>query len=319
MNPLVSVCIPAYNNAAFISEAIESVLAQEFKNFELLVIDDCSTDGTAEIVASYGAKDSRIVFLKNESNLGMVANWNRCLKEARGEYIKYIFADDMFSCTDAIERFLQPLMTDMTVALVASSRNIIDDESRTLKVLGHFRDGAVIDGKVLIQRSLCEQRNRIGEPTVVMFRKSQALRGFDPRYSQLVDLEMWVYLLEQGRFVFIEKPLTSFRVHPDQQTQKNLLRMTQVDDMLLMLKEYLSRPYIRLGRAAREFLYYNQFYRIWKARQSGIFGKGEASARISERYSPGMFLALLPCYKVYSPFFKLMLKFTKAVSNNVEA
>ncbi|MBT0654219.1 glycosyltransferase family 2 protein [Geomobilimonas luticola] len=312
--PLVTVCIPTYNSEAFIAEAIESVLAQNLTAFELLVIDNCSTDGTRGIVASYAARDARIVFLVNSANLGMVANWNRCLAEARGAYIKYLFSDDLLSSPDALERLLEPLETDSTVALVASARHIIDAESRPLRVLSHFRDGAVVDGERLVRRSLCEQRNLIGEPTVVMFRKCQAERGFDPRYRQLVDLEMWLHLLEKGKFAFIAAPLTSFRVHSDQQTQKNLLQMTQVDDMLLMLDEYLSRPYLRLGRTAREFLYYNQYYRLWKARRAGMLSRDEVFSRMAGRYPAWKFMALLPFYRIYSPLWKLGLELDKAGS-----
>jgi glycosyltransferase involved in cell wall biosynthesis len=75
-NSTVTVCIPAYNCSRFIADAIESVLNQSFAGFELLIIDDCSTDNTAEIAGSYAARDSRIIFDVNDKNLGMVANCN---------------------------------------------------------------------------------------------------------------------------------------------------------------------------------------------------------------------------------------------------
>jgi glycosyltransferase involved in cell wall biosynthesis len=104
INPKISVCIPAYNNESFIAEAIESVLAQSFGDFELLVIDDCSLDRTRQIVASFATRDSRIVLLENSRNLGMVHNWNRCLKVARGEFIKFLFGDDLLSAPNALEK-----------------------------------------------------------------------------------------------------------------------------------------------------------------------------------------------------------------------
>src|SRR5437667_3511518 len=84
--PAVSVCIPAYRGAAHIGEAIESVLAQSFADFELVVVDDASRDDTAAVVARY--RDPRIRFLRNERNAGVQANWNRCLELARGRYFK---------------------------------------------------------------------------------------------------------------------------------------------------------------------------------------------------------------------------------------
>lgn len=86
--PMVSVCIPVFNGARFISAAIESVLSQSYADYELLIIDNSSTDGTVGIARSAAGRDRRIRLLVNESNLGMVENWNRCLAEARGEFIR---------------------------------------------------------------------------------------------------------------------------------------------------------------------------------------------------------------------------------------
>ena len=101
MEPLVSVCIPAYNNAAYIKETIDSILKQTWKNLELVICDDKSKDNTIEVIESI--KDDRIRLCKNEKNLGMSGNWNKCLHECKGEFIKLICADDMLR-EDAIEK-----------------------------------------------------------------------------------------------------------------------------------------------------------------------------------------------------------------------
>ena len=84
--PLVSVCIPVYNGEKYIGETIESVLKQTFKDFELVVCNNCSTDHTLDVVSKY--QDPRIRVVTNEQNVGMVGNWNVCLKEARAKNIK---------------------------------------------------------------------------------------------------------------------------------------------------------------------------------------------------------------------------------------
>jgi glycosyltransferase involved in cell wall biosynthesis len=84
-NPKVSVCIPVYNCEAYLANTIRSVLAQSLTDFELVIIDNASTDRTAEIIS--GFEDPRLRSLRNEKNLGMMGNWNRCLEEARGEFI----------------------------------------------------------------------------------------------------------------------------------------------------------------------------------------------------------------------------------------
>jgi glycosyltransferase involved in cell wall biosynthesis len=91
----VTVIIPAYNAEKYLAEAIESILAQSFKNFELIIIDDGSRDCSAEVISRYAIKDSRIVALKNPTNLGIAATRNRGLKTATGQYIAWQDADDI--------------------------------------------------------------------------------------------------------------------------------------------------------------------------------------------------------------------------------
>lgn len=303
--PKISVCIPSYNCAPFLAEALDSVLAQTYADFELLIIDDCSTDASCDVIAGYAAQDSRIVFLRNETNLGMVANWNRCIELARGEYIHYLFADDTFASPGCLARMLDVIESDPEISLVVSARTIIDEDSRAKRVASHFRDKTVAPGTAVIRRCLYEARNLIGEPSVVMFRKSQALRGFHRGYAQLVDLEMWFHLLEQGKFAYIAEPLASFREHSGQQTKVNMRRMLHIDESLLLLKDFAEKPYARFSAFTRWFLTYNQGYRIWKLYREGLISRETAEERIAENFTVGQFLRLRPVYKIVNPLFKL--------------
>ena len=304
-DPKISVCIPSYNCAPFLAAAVESVLGQSLTDFELLIIDDCSTDSSCDIISRYAEQDPRIVFLRNETNLGMVANWNRCIELARGEYIHYLFADDLFASPFCLERMTAVLDADPEISLVVSARNIIDEDSRLKRVASHFRDGKVAPGTEVIRRCLYEARNLIGEPSVVMFRKSQALRGFHPGYAQLVDLEMWFHLLEQGKFAFIAEPLASFRDHSGQQTKVNMRRMLHIDESIHLLREFAGKPYNRFSAFTRWYLLYSQGYRIWKLHRQGLISRETAAAKISATFHMDRFLSLLPMYKVCNPLFKL--------------
>lgn len=93
---LVSIIMPAYNCEAYISEAIESVLAQTYDNFELIICDDCSRDGTKEILLSYEKKDSRLKVIFNSENQGTALSRNRCIKYAKGEFIAFLDSDDIW-------------------------------------------------------------------------------------------------------------------------------------------------------------------------------------------------------------------------------
>ena len=94
MNDLVSIISPSYNCEKFISKTIESVLVQTYKNWELIIVDDCSTDNTDKVVARYD--DKRIKYLKNEHNSGAAVSRNRALREAKGRWIAFLDSDDIW-------------------------------------------------------------------------------------------------------------------------------------------------------------------------------------------------------------------------------
>ena len=104
MSPLISVNLPTFNRARFIAQAIDSVLRQTFADWELNIVDNCSTDGTWEIVNSY--KDPRIRIFRNEENKGMVFSWNRAVELSRGQYVCFLADDDWFA-PNRLERLLQ--------------------------------------------------------------------------------------------------------------------------------------------------------------------------------------------------------------------
>lgn len=94
MNDLVSVIMPSYNTAKFIDKTIESVLNQTYQNFEIIIVDDCSTDNTDEVVANI--KDERIIYIKNDKNSGAAVSRNRALREAKGRWIAFLDSDDLW-------------------------------------------------------------------------------------------------------------------------------------------------------------------------------------------------------------------------------
>ena len=122
MTPIVSVCIPTYNGSQFLKECIESILAQTFSNFELLIIDDRSSDNTIDLAEEYATRDSRIKVTINTQNLGLVGNWNRCLEIARGEWIKFVFQDDLLA-PECLEKMLAA--TALGKPIIYCDRNFI--------------------------------------------------------------------------------------------------------------------------------------------------------------------------------------------------
>lgn len=245
-SPKVSILIPTYNYGHHIDEAIQSALNQTYTDFEMVIVDDQSTDNTDEVVAKY-LNDKRIRYYKNPVNLGLVENFNRCLSYAKGEYIKFLLADDKFE-PSLLEKFVQIMEKYPNVSLVTSNRDMFGTEikKRNLPFTG------LREGKKVIFESLREKNgNWIGEPTTVMFRRSDLRVGnFNPAYYCLVDWEMWLRLLCVGDCYIIPETLSYFRVHADQASKKILKDYKFTFEDYLFYKEIQAhnRYQLDLGR-----------------------------------------------------------------------
>jgi len=239
--PTVSVCIPTYRGANFLAETIRSVLGQTLTDLELLVLDDASPDDTAGVVAQLA--DPRLSYIRNESNIGAQANWNRCLSVARGRYIKILPHDDLLH-PKCLERQVAVLESDadQQIAMVCSARDMIDAAGRVL-----LRRGipARIEGRVasadMVRRCLRGGTNLIGEPGAVLFRRSLAGRvgDFDATYPYVIDLDYWFRLLAHGDAWVCAESLASFRVHRSNWTRE--LAARQCTDLLGMIDTLAAR------------------------------------------------------------------------------
>jgi glycosyltransferase involved in cell wall biosynthesis len=128
--PQVSIGIPVYNGERYLAEAIDSVLAQTFEDFELIISDNASTDRTAEICQAYAEKDARVRYYRNETNLGISRNFSRIVELSSGKYFKYIAHDDGIE-PDFLERCVPVLDGDPTVVLVCSKYININERKKT--------------------------------------------------------------------------------------------------------------------------------------------------------------------------------------------
>lgn len=212
--PTVSVCIPTYRGATHIGAAIESVLAQSYTDFELIVIDDNSPDDTAAIVQGY--LDPRIRFLQNPGNLGPQGNWNRCLNEACGKYFKLLPQDDLLAL-DCLAKQVAILDHDdaQRIALVYCARTIVDAQDRPLMVRGYSGGHTgIVNAQNLIRHCLRRGTNLIGEPGSVLFRRQLAnsVGLFDASIPYVLDLDYWFRLLLKGDSYYLPEALASFRV-----------------------------------------------------------------------------------------------------------
>lgn len=294
--PTVSVLIPTYNYARYLPEAIDSVLAQDFDDFELIIADDASSDNTVEVCEAYARLDSRIRFFRHEENLGMVENWNWCLRQAKGTYIKYLLADDKFLKPYALRRLVEAIEQHVGISLVTSARALIDENS---KITGVWNPLGLrsrnFSGKKLIRKSLIRGVNLVGEPTAVLFRRESTERGFDVKYRQLVDLEMWFHLLQHGDLAYIRDPLCCFRRHVNQQTAHNRKIDCHLSETKCLFDQYGDRD------IAGRFV----IKRIHVLRKMGNPGHAELIKDLRKQISRLQFVGLLIRYRLTKPFLNL--------------
>ncbi|WP_336514378.1 glycosyltransferase [Pollutibacter soli] len=212
--PVVSVVMPVYNSAAWLREAMDSILQQTFSDFELILIDDGSTDESASIIKSFS--DSRIRHLVNEKNRGLVFTLNRGIDEAKGKYIARMDGDDI-AVDRRFERQVSYLDSHPEVDLIASVVLLIDDKGNKT---GFWKE----DKEMLSYEQLREFmpfNNCIAHPSIMA--RAGVLRDFKYRQDQdqAEDYDLWLRLFAAGKIIHkIEEPLLLHRILAGSYTRK---------------------------------------------------------------------------------------------------
>jgi len=220
VQPLVSVIMPAYNTEKFIGESIQSVVDQTYTNWELLVVDDGSTDKTADIIRSFAAQDSRVKYLFQQNGRQAKAR-NTAIEHSHGTLIAFLDADDLW-LPEKLERQLQAL--EATNADVVYSNGIIIYEPGATPGATDFPIvSGTIEGRKMLDLLLLQ--NRIPVQSVLVRMESYRNAGpFDesPQFHGCEDYEMWLRLAERGAlFHGINEKLIKYRRHPAATTHQN--------------------------------------------------------------------------------------------------
>lgn len=225
--PRVTVLIPVHNAEHFVVDAIKSVLAQTFDDFELLIIDDGSTDSTPELISQFGDPRIRLVF--NSRNMGVADTLNRGLDLARGDYIARMDADDL----------CRPRRLERQVDLMDSHQEVVLCGT-WYRRFGSRRDRAVkppLSDSAL--RSWLFVGCPIAHPTV-MIRRSVLLNHefrYDPRIGRAEDYDLWSRLIRSGKIATVPEILLDYREHAGQVTTQFL--SAQINDANVVRKRFL--------------------------------------------------------------------------------
>jgi glycosyltransferase involved in cell wall biosynthesis len=210
--PLISVGMPVFNGERYLAESIESVLAQTYGHFELVISDNASTDGTSDICRRYAAQDDRIVYLRNASNVGAARNYNQLFSRTTGAYFRWFNADDL-SAPDLHERCLSALLAHPSASMACGLTSLIDAQGHITERLQEHLD--------LQQASVSERFfaflrvARLTNAIYGLMRRSAlertALMG-DGSYPA-ADSTLMAELVLQGVVVEIPTPLFMRRMH----------------------------------------------------------------------------------------------------------
>lgn len=214
MPPRVTVLIPVFDREAFVGEAIESVLAQDVRDLELVIVDDGSTDRTPEILREWAARDERIVVVTAPRNLGIAEAPNLGLRHARAELVARLDSDDVMT-PGRLASQLDVLEKQPDVVLVSTAYELIDREGRHL---GTFREVEPHE----VVRYFLGFYNLVGGGGHVMFRRAAVLDlgGYDGSFPSSEDYDLWVRLLQRGRLVVLPSIGMKQRQHDARATSR---------------------------------------------------------------------------------------------------
>jgi glycosyltransferase involved in cell wall biosynthesis len=215
--PRVSVVVPTYQNVAFVEATIESILAQTYPDFELLVADHGSTDGTWEALARF-TTDPRVTLWRTPSGGGAPANWQAVTDAARGEFVKLVCGDDLLHPTCLREQ-VDAMDAHPQVSLVCARRDVVDAQGRlVLGGRGMSRIRGLHEGRAAIRRTVRAGTNIFGEPAAVLMRRADlvAVGGWWADFPYVIDEATYALVLLRGDLYAVDRSLAAFRVSDQQ-------------------------------------------------------------------------------------------------------
>jgi glycosyltransferase involved in cell wall biosynthesis len=222
MSELVSILIPVFNRENLIKETLESALSQNYQNIEVIVVDNASTDNTWQVIKSMSKIDSRVKLFRNDSNIGPVRNWKRCIDDASGVYAKILWSDDLIHPDYLIET-LPIIKSDSDIGFVYSAVEIFDEYGEN-KVMFQHSESTVISSQRYISELLFEQLHP-RSPGCALFRLSDLKNNLVVHIPNNVNSDFSMHAIGSDSLLFLltannyskigytNKVLSRFRAH----------------------------------------------------------------------------------------------------------
>lgn len=202
----VSVIMAVYNNEKTLPEAINSILSQTYKCFELIIVDDCSSDDSMEVIKDYAKQDDRVVLIKNEMNLGLPISLNKAIKISKGDYIVRMDGDDI-CIVDRLEKQVGYIKDNQAVDILGAGAILISQAGVEIGSVNMPETDKEI-------KNTMRYNNPMIHPSIVI-KKSvlEELGGYDENLRKAQDLDLWLRAVDLGKvFYNIQEPLIRYRV-----------------------------------------------------------------------------------------------------------
>jgi len=237
-NVKISINIVTYNRAEYIAEAIESILIQSFSDWELIIIDDNSSDNTKSIIDEYIAKDKRVKSFKNDHNLGISKSRNIALKQSQGKYIAVLDSDDFWCDKDKLKKQYEYLEKNTDYVLAGGSFTKIDKSGKEILKIVNFSTNKDIRNRFLF-------KNPIAHSTV-MYKRDLAilLGGYNESLDVGEDYDLWLKMGQKGKLFNFTDNFVKYRVHDDNICLTDKLKSLRVLDVIKKYKDIYPNYYL---------------------------------------------------------------------------
>jgi glycosyltransferase involved in cell wall biosynthesis len=246
MNPLVSIILPVYNGEKYLKETLDSILNQNYSNFELIIINDGSSDKSEEIILSF--KDARIVYIKNETNIKLIASLNKGINISKGTYIARIDQDDIVY-KNRFKTQIDFLENNSEYILVGTDVDIISNltENKTSKKRYYSEN----DDLVFALMFYCP----FIHPSVLIRKQvlDDNLLYYDEDFLHAEDYELWTRMVFVGKVANIPEAHTAYRIHLEQTSQKHIDIQNQ--QILKIRNKYINNLLPELTELEKKILF----------------------------------------------------------------
>lgn len=232
MNPLISICIPAYKNSKLLERLLNSIVMQTFKNFELIITDDSPTN-EVKLVSDKFQHTLPHHYKKNNQALGSPANWNQAISLAKGEWIKLIHHDDWFEGDQALQKFANATKETTAEFIFSAYYNVEENWPKKQVTLP-----ITIPKKLEQKPWLLFIKNYIGNPSTTLI-KNNLSRWYDENLKWVVDFEFYLQHIASMKLFYIPETLVNVGIHQGQVT-KEVFRKKEIEvpENLLMLNKH---------------------------------------------------------------------------------